>query len=197
MTGLPVAGAASVEHRYDRPVAVWDCSHVQRYVIEQVLMIRAGMLVERRVDEDLGVPEYAFRGLGVEGQRMQNRIHDRDVVRQNVMNVAQMYGVVSAPDAIGNHVLERQVGAVVAQDAAIAVGNANVSRPGIERACEVDAVVAALHVVAEVRRIGKLEPEVFDSNVLQAIPGGNLCGNRFIRIMQQRVGQLHVAAVDR
>ena len=61
MAGLPVAGAASVKYRSDRPVVTADRLDVQGHVVEQVLMIRAGMLVERRVDENLGVPEYALR----------------------------------------------------------------------------------------------------------------------------------------
>ena len=197
MTGLPVPGATAVKHRNDRPIVASDCLNVQGDVVEQVLMIGTGMLVERRVDENLRVPEDALRCLGVEGQRMQNRVHDRNVLRQHVMHVAHMHGVVSAPGAVGNYVPESQVGAVVAQDAAIGVGNADVPRPGVERAGEVDSVVAALQVVAEERRIGKLESEVFDSNVLQAIPSCDLCRNRVIRIVQQRVGQLHVAVIDR
>ncbi len=118
---------------------------------------------------------------------MQYRVENNDSFGEYVVDVAHVNAVVRRSAPSGHDVLQRQVGTVVRQDAAVRIGDANVAYPGIKGARQVNTVVAALHVVSEPGRNRKFQVQVFNADVGQVRPAGERCRQIVTDVVQQRI----------
>ncbi len=102
-----------------------------------------------------------------------------------------------AARARGGDVGDRQACRIVGEDAAVRAVDRQLLRPAVEDAGHIDAVITLFEMMAERRRVGKLQPQILDTHVGEMPPFGDHRGLVGADIVEQRIAKRHRLAANR